>query len=194
MVASEIEKVVVRIYRTDVLSYHAVPKNAVDAQFNLPYAVAVALLRGALTLSDFTTEAIDDVSVLAIASRIEVREDAEFTSKYPDQYLIELTLAMRDGSERRVLSECPSGDPEAPRYAGHSGRLMQEVEEKVRSVLQETGFGNRADALIRAAAGLWDASDVSALTALIGRVEQVEQASPAGITRDISQPGRGKST
>src|SRR5262249_42408400 len=37
--AADIQSIAIRIYRTDVLSYHHVPKNVVDAQFNVPYAV-----------------------------------------------------------------------------------------------------------------------------------------------------------
>ena len=48
----------IRIYRTDVLSYHREPKNPVDAQFNVPWGVATALVRGKVSLADFTEEAI----------------------------------------------------------------------------------------------------------------------------------------
>jgi 2-methylcitrate dehydratase PrpD len=166
-IASEIERVAIRIYRTDVLSYHRVPKNVVDAQFNVPYAIAVALLRGRVSLSDFTPEAISDPSVLALARRIDVTDDPEFSARYPAEYFVECTLTLRDGTERRVLSECPSGDPEAPQYASDADLLKQEVEEKVRLVLGECGFGGRAEALIRTVGNLWDAPDVSALCALL---------------------------
>jgi len=166
--ASEIEKVAIRIYRTDVLSYHHVPKNVVDAQFNVPYAVAVALTRGRVSLSDFTPEGIADPMVLALARRIDVIEDADFSVRYPAEYLVECALTLRDGTERRVLSECPSGDPEAPQYAGDPDLLTKEVEDKVRLVLGECEFGDRAEALIRTADDLWDAPDLSALCALLG--------------------------
>lgn len=68
--AADVTRAGMRIYRTDVLSYHREPKNAVDAQFNVPYAVAVALVRGRLRLSDFTEEAIRDEDVLAVSQRV----------------------------------------------------------------------------------------------------------------------------
>ena len=49
-----IREIVVRLYRTDVLTYHKRPLNAVDAQFNVPYLMAVALTRGKVELADLT--------------------------------------------------------------------------------------------------------------------------------------------
>jgi 2-methylcitrate dehydratase PrpD len=166
--AGEVASIAIRIYRTDVLSYHHVPKNVVDAQFNVPYAVATALLRGKVSLSDFTDEAIRASDVLALARRIDVTEDAAFTAKYPNEYHVELKVTLRGGSERVLLSTCPSGDPEAPQYAGAPERLWQEAEDKARSVLGECGFAPRAAMLIDCARDLFDAPDLQKLVGMLG--------------------------
>ena len=166
--AADVKSIAIRIYRTDVLSYHHVPKNVVDAQFNVPYAVATALLRGKVGLSDFTDEAIRAPDVLALAGRIHVSEDAEFTAKYPNDYHVELKATLLDGRERMLLSTCPSGDPEAPQYAGAPERLLHEAQQKARMVLGECGFAHRADALIDCAKNLAEAPDLRALVGLLG--------------------------
>lgn len=166
--AADIAEVAIRIYRTDVLSYHREPKNPVDAQFNVPYGVAVALLRGKVMLSDFTDAAIRDERVLAISRRISVVEDDEYTARYPSDYWVELKIKLRDGGELRYFSECPSGDPEAPQYRDDPGRLHAEAERKSAALLAECGFGERADALRRCIAGLADAPDVHELAAILG--------------------------
>jgi 2-methylcitrate dehydratase PrpD len=170
--ADAIERVAIRIYRTNVLSYHHVPKNAVDAQFNVPYAVALAFVRGAVRLADFTDEAIKNPDVLALARRIEVREDPEFTAKYPQDYFVELKITLRGGGEKVMLSECPSGDPEAPRYRTNLGLLQAEVEAKSASLLAECGFGERAADLQRCVAELPAAKDLRELTEILGRPRQ----------------------
>lgn len=170
--ADEIESIAIRIYRTNVLSYHHVPKNAVDAQFNVPYAVALAFVRGAVRLADFTDGAIKDPGVLALARRIEVREDPEFTAKYPQDYFVELKVALSDGSEKTMLSECPSGDPEAARYRKNPGLLQAEVEAKSVALLAECGFGARALALQRCVAELPAAKDLGELAEVLGRPRQ----------------------
>ena len=168
LVPATIRDVRIRLYRTDVLSYHREPKNPVDAQFNVPWGVAVALARGRVTLADFTADAIRDEAVLAMARRVEVVEDPEFTARYPQDYWIEMVVTATDGTARRFFSECPSGDPEAPQYRANAGLLHAEVEAKCESLLAECGFGSRARALAEACNRLAEAPDVHALVALLG--------------------------
>ena len=46
------------------------PRNPVDAQFSLPWAVATALVKGRVSLSDFTAEAIQNEDVLKISRKV----------------------------------------------------------------------------------------------------------------------------
>jgi 2-methylcitrate dehydratase PrpD len=166
--AGHIDTAAVRIYRTDVLSYHHEPRNAVDAQFNVPYAVAVALLRGAVRLADFTEEAIREPEVLALARRIEVTEDREYTARYPSEYWVKLEIKLRDGARREWMSACPSGDPEAAQYREDQARFQREAEDKAASLLAECGFGDRVQGLRRAVADLAEAPDLTRLAAVLG--------------------------
>lgn len=165
---TDIAETAVRIYRTDVLSYHRTPRNAVDAQFNVPYAVAVALTRGAVTLHDFSEQAIRDERVLELAQRVEVVEDEAYSRRYPAEYCVELVVRTRAGASRRYFSDCPSGDPDASRYAGRPELLRQEVEAKCRAVLEECGFGDRAEMLVRAVGALPGAESLAELAAALG--------------------------
>jgi 2-methylcitrate dehydratase PrpD len=173
-----IERIAIRIYRTDVLSYHAVPINAVDAQFNLPYVVAVALANGAITLGDFTEATIKRPEILALTRRTQVSEDPEFNAKYPQDYWVELVLELRGGERKRLLSTCPSGDPEAERYQRDPGLLRREVRDKTRALLAETGFGAVAEELIAAVEALPDARDVTRVAALLGRAPSSDPHRP----------------
>jgi 2-methylcitrate dehydratase PrpD len=164
---SDIADVSVRLYRTDVLSYHHKPKNAVDAQFNLPYMVAVALKRGAIGLVDFTERAIAETEVLELACRINVVEEPSYTEQYPQRYPTELTLRLRNGTERRLFNDCPSGDPAGPRYSADPGLLHREVEAKASALLAACGFEERVPALNRAVAALPQACNVAAVSALL---------------------------
>jgi 2-methylcitrate dehydratase PrpD len=164
---SDIVEVNVRLYRTDVLSYHHKPKNAVDAQFNVPYLVAVALERGAIGLDDFTERALAESKVLELACRIDVIEEPSYTEQYPQRYPTELTLRLRDGTQRRLFNDCPSGDPAGPRYAADPGILHREVEAKVSTLLTACGFEDRVQHLKQAVVELPRARDVAAVSAVL---------------------------
>jgi 2-methylcitrate dehydratase PrpD len=145
--ANAIARIGVRIYRTDVLTYHNEPKNPVDAQFNLPYMIAVALLRGRVGLEDFTEEAIRAHDVLDLCGKVAVTDDPQFTADYPDIYKVELTIDSRDGSRRTYFSDCPNGDPEAERYRDAPRLFHEDARAKVSSMLAQCGFGDRVTTL-----------------------------------------------
>lgn len=161
--AGSIRSIQVRIYRTDVLTYHAEPKSVVDAQFNLPYALAVALLRGAVTLGDFTAEAIGSPEVLALSRKVGVVEDPQFTAEYPEVYKVELRIDLGDGAQRTYFSDCPNGDPEAARYRQAPERFLDDVRDKAASLLAECGFSSRAAALRKSVEALAEAPDMDAV-------------------------------
>jgi 2-methylcitrate dehydratase PrpD len=59
------------------LDIRRAPTTVVQAQFSICYTVACALLQGAVTLSDFTAEALRRPDVLALAARVTPVVDAE---------------------------------------------------------------------------------------------------------------------
>lgn len=151
---ADISRVTVRIYETSVLTYHKVPLNDVDAQFNVPYGVACALLQGSVGLDDYTPDAVSRPDFLELCQYIDVLPDEAFTAAYPDVYHVELTLSLKSGETRRYHGTCPSGDPQAEIYAGQPGRLRQEAEQKAVQLLRQRGFGDRGEELRMAVADL----------------------------------------
>ncbi|MCR8547519.1 MmgE/PrpD family protein [Salipiger sp. P9] len=161
------EAVTVRLFRTDVLTYHKRTPNTVDAQFNIPYLVSVALRTGEIGLGDFTQAAIERPEILDLAAQVEVIEAPEFTALYPETYITELEIRCADGRVLSLRNECPSGDPEAAAYRDDPDLLRRETVAKARSVLTECGYGARAEDLIRAVLALPGASDVREVSALL---------------------------
>jgi 2-methylcitrate dehydratase PrpD len=91
------------------------PATAIDAKFSLPFTVATAMHRGTVTLDDFTDEALNNGSVLDLASRVHFLADpARSASAGPDVLRGSVELELKDG--RRVELEIaePSGSPRRP--------------------------------------------------------------------------------
>lgn len=55
------------------------PESVPEAQFSLPYTLATAILKGKVSLEDFTPEALKNPAVLEVASRIRCQVDDELT-------------------------------------------------------------------------------------------------------------------
>lgn len=170
------ERVTVRLFRTDVLTYNKRTSNTVDAQFNIPYLVAVALSMGQVGLDDFTQAAIDRPNVLELAARVDVIEVPEFSALYPETYITELEIHFADGRCISLRNDCPSGDPEAETYKSDPDALRRETIDKVRAVLTKCGYAQRAEDLIRAALALTSAPDLREISALLSAPAQAVQS------------------
>jgi 2-methylcitrate dehydratase PrpD len=70
-----------------------------QAKMSIQYAVASALLRGAVDETSY--QWLDDPAVLALAGKIEVEARADFTAAFPGKQGAEVTVRLKDG---RVLS------------------------------------------------------------------------------------------
>ena len=168
----DIESGIVRIYKTDILSYTQRPPSPVIAQFSVPYLLAATLVRGKLTLEQLTPAEVQNPEILTVSDRIQVFEDPEFTAAYPERYSTELALKMTSGEEITVFRDCPRGDPESPEYAQTPGRFEDEIESKFRTLLAASPFASRMEAMIAAVRTLPESDSVADLTALLGTPPQ----------------------
>ncbi|MBI2906084.1 MAG: MmgE/PrpD family protein [Chloroflexi bacterium] len=77
----DIQEVVGYVDQEPHMEFHPVaekqnPKTIAEAQFSIPYCVAVALIRGAVVLDDFTEAAIREPAVISLAHKVVPRLDA----------------------------------------------------------------------------------------------------------------------
>ncbi|MCL4439259.1 MAG: MmgE/PrpD family protein [Firmicutes bacterium] len=90
------------------------PQTVVDAQFSLPYAAAVTLVKKRASVPEFTDEAIKDPIVLKVAEKVRWEFEPEFEKLYPKVYPAEVILTARDGRKYTARVDHPKGDPENP--------------------------------------------------------------------------------
>ena len=124
------------------------PATIVQAQFSIPFTVACALHRGAVTLADFTDEGIRDAEVRATAGLVEVVVDPEIERE-----------SSRSISPTRLSVETDEGIVEArvDRPRGDAARPMsrRDFDAKMQGCLEFSGAVWPSDMI----AGLHDAID-----------------------------------
>jgi len=88
------------------------PANSYDAQFSIPYAVAVSFLRGKFGLAELEDEAREDAAILALAAKVDYEIDPN--SGFPKYYSGEVIITTRDGTEHRHREHINRGAAERP--------------------------------------------------------------------------------
>lgn len=76
------------------------PPTAYAAKFSTPYCIAIALLRGAAGLAEFSEELIADRDVLRLAARVSYEIDPQ--NEYPKNYSGQIRATLRDGGTIEV--------------------------------------------------------------------------------------------
>jgi 2-methylcitrate dehydratase len=69
-----------------------------QADHNLPYLLAVALLDGDVMPAQFTPERIQRADVQTLLKRVSVRPNQEYTEVYPQQMPAKITVRLQDGT------------------------------------------------------------------------------------------------
>ncbi|MEA4961725.1 MmgE/PrpD family protein [Lutispora sp.] len=92
--------------------YH--PETVVDAQFSLPYAAAVGLVKKRASVPEFTNASIKDPEILTLMQKVRYELDPEAEKVYPEKYPSTVIVTMKDGKKYSSYIEHPKGDPENP--------------------------------------------------------------------------------
>ena len=109
----------ITVYGGDKVYQHAqppeikkTPRTIIDAQFSVPWVVAVALVKGKVTVDDFTDEAIKRTEILKLAQKIDTRLESAMNRHGVEPGRV--TIKMQDGSEYTEEVENCLGSVERP--------------------------------------------------------------------------------
>ncbi|BAN27882.1 MmgE/PrpD family protein [Caballeronia insecticola] len=137
--SEQIRAVNVRTFHHATRLAHAAPATTEEAQYSLLFPVAVALRHGVVRFDSLHGDALRDKDVLRLSHLIRTEDHAEYTSRFPDERIAEISIELFDG--RRVDSGPTQalGDPALPldanairakfrHFAGASSELERAVD------------------------------------------------------------------
>ena len=90
------------------------PHNTLAAKFSVPFAVATRIVNGSSALASFSWEAVRNPAVLALAQRVDVREDPQMTRRLPLERPARVEILLADGSTRVGEAGVNRGDDASP--------------------------------------------------------------------------------
>ncbi len=115
----EVTRVQVRVPETSVMvviepyDMKTNPQNIVDAQFSLQYAVAVAILRRAAGLDEYTDDFLRSQVHSSIIKKVECYGDAEMEKEFPDKWQAHVKIETYHGVFE-AHQDYPKGDSRNP--------------------------------------------------------------------------------
>lgn len=107
----DIDRVIVDTYTVASRLSEPVPRNELAARFSIPFGIASRVLRGGPLGPDaFRPPALADTAVLALAARVQVREDAQLKLLFPAERPARVEIRLRDGTSRNAERRSTRGD------------------------------------------------------------------------------------
>ena len=94
-----IESVSVRTFHRATLLSKICPRTEDEAQYNIAYPVAAALVHGEFGYAQLKEEALSDPAVLAMMKRLSFETDPELDARFPAERLCRVTIRTKDGKE-----------------------------------------------------------------------------------------------
>jgi 2-methylcitrate dehydratase PrpD len=88
------------------------PQSVVDAQFSLPFGVAIALVDGRASPGEFVAARYTAPEIVALMDRVDAVPDAALDAVFPRRWPAWMRLRLRDGRTLEAQVAHPLGDPE----------------------------------------------------------------------------------
>jgi 2-methylcitrate dehydratase PrpD len=138
------------------------PRTSTDAQFSLPYSVAIALVEGQAFFEQYREPFLSDERVLALADRVHVEHDPSLDEAYPDKWGARVEVTTEAGETYASTFENCLGDPgNMPSRDALAG--------KVHTLAERQLDAGAVDDLLAMIEDLTDAESVDELASLIAR-------------------------
>ena len=135
------------------------PKNTVEAQFNISYAVSAALVDGQAFIPQFAPERLNDPVITSLASKVNVSTDDRFTSLYPKQWASGVEIKANNKAYYTEVIGA-KGDPVNPLDT-------QEITEKFRSLSHKRLSKIQQDEMIAVIKDIENADDIHPVIELL---------------------------
>lgn len=114
----QIRSIHINSFQEAACLYGGMPNTTSQAQYSLPFAVAVQAIHGRIGVEHISGAGLSDPAVAELVSRIHVLEDARHSARFPQGRWADVTLKSTDGRVFESGDTHARGGPEAPLNRG----------------------------------------------------------------------------
>ncbi len=112
--SEDIEAIEVETFDAAAATVCFPPTDTHQAQYSLPWALAVALVDGTIGVEQVCDERVADHRVLALGRRVRVCAEETLEARFPDECLARVRICLADGRELVGPTLSARGDPDCP--------------------------------------------------------------------------------
>jgi aconitate decarboxylase len=163
--AKDVSKVVVHGSQVTMehVGWKYVPQGLTSAQLNLPYCIATWLIEGDCFVDQFTEDKVADPARMALAQKVEVREDRDITAKGAKfRHMVHVEVHLSDGTVMKRTVEAARGSEN--KFASDTD-IVQKFEKLAIKALPKSQVGQLRDAML----GLEKLDDAAQLARLLAK-------------------------
>lgn len=137
------------------------PRSVVDAQFSMPFAIAIAILKRRAFIDEFSEALIRDPEVLQLMKKIKIVYDPELDKDFPKVWPAQMEIKTRTGGKTyETLVKTLKGDSENP-------LIEKEFQEKFEILAESVIPAGTIAKIEEKVKGLEKLKDINELTRLL---------------------------
>lgn len=110
----DVREIKVRTYMLAAMLAEKHVVSSFGARFSLPFALASILYHGRSGLANFDEQAVANPEIRALAALVDLREEEEYTARYPQEQRCDLQIALADGTIWEGRCTVMKGEPANP--------------------------------------------------------------------------------
>ena len=111
---ASIARIEVRTYKLAAMLSELRVTSSFGARFSVPFALATILHHGGSGLAQFEQAAVDNTAIQALAARVDLQEEKQFTARYPEEQVCDLKIILMDGKVLEGRCLIMKGEPANP--------------------------------------------------------------------------------
>jgi 2-methylcitrate dehydratase PrpD len=123
----DIKQVTIYTFKRATMLSKIIPKTADEAQYNIAYPVAAAIVTGDFGLKQITTEAFENYEIISMMNKLIFQVDSKIDEQFPQRRICRAEITTND-NQKYISSECE------PRGEAHENIGIDWVSEKFKRI------------------------------------------------------------
>lgn len=156
--SDDVARVCVHTFDAAARLSKAVPHDTEEAQYNMAYPVACAIVHGDVGYDQVRDEALGDPDVISVMGRLDFVVDDDLEKQFPEKRLAWVQIELKDGSSVSSTVHAAPGEHDDPELC--LDWVVRKFRRRTRSVLGESGQEAVLEALADDSVRVRDVIDV----------------------------------